>query len=389
MAEAQEKNGARTRLNNLRAYLRQRPVMLGLLALLAIVFFLIVSGLSTAYYAQREALGDRWFKRGLADLNAKRYQAAVTEFRASLLYARDNYDYQLNLAEALLGTDENDQAYAYLLSLWDREPENGRVNLELARIEAAKGNKQQAIRHYHDAFYAVWPTNEEPLRLEARLELIDLLLRTEAKAQAQAELIALSESVGEDPVQQQRLGDWFLRAGDNERALMAYRVALKAGRRNPTALAGAGFAAFALERYPLAEHYLQAAVAGNANDSQSADRLATTEMVLKTDPYRPQISSAERSRLVMEAFRAAGQRLTSCAVPNTAISAGQSTPTLSDEWAAMKPRLLSGSLPLTPKLVDSVMDLVFRIEKQANTICGTPTGRDLALLLISQLHEGS
>jgi hypothetical protein len=35
------------------------------------------------------------------------------------------------------------------------------------------------------------------------------------------------------------------------------------------------------------------------------------------------------------------------------------------------------------------MDLVFRIEKQTSTLCGTPTGTDLALLLISKLHEGS
>ena len=39
----------------------------------------------------------------MADLKAKRYHAAVRDFRGALLYSRDNYSYQLNLAEALLG----------------------------------------------------------------------------------------------------------------------------------------------------------------------------------------------------------------------------------------------------------------------------------------------
>jgi hypothetical protein len=35
------------------------------------------------------------------------------------------------------------------------------------------------------------------------------------------------------------------------------------------------------------------------------------------------------------------------------------------------------------------MDLVFAIERKSNTLCGPPTGTDMALLLISKLHEGN
>jgi transcriptional regulator GlxA family with amidase domain len=42
-----------------------------------------------------------------------------------------------------------------------------------------------------------------------------------------------------------------------------------------------------------------------------------------------------------------------------------------------------------PDLADIAMDLVFRIERETSTVCGTPTGADLALLLISRMHEGS
>src|SRR3954462_1588911 len=93
--EHQEEAMADVRFRNLRFYLRQRPVLLVLLSVLAVIFFLAVSGISRVYRAQRESLGERWFNRGLADLNAQRFDAAVKDFRAALLYSRDNYNYQL------------------------------------------------------------------------------------------------------------------------------------------------------------------------------------------------------------------------------------------------------------------------------------------------------
>jgi predicted Zn-dependent protease len=88
-------------------------------------------------------LGTRWFTRGVTDLNARRYDKAVADFRSALLYARDNYNYQLNLAEALIGLGRTAEAYSYLVNLWEREPENGLVNLALARIAAQRGQTEQ------------------------------------------------------------------------------------------------------------------------------------------------------------------------------------------------------------------------------------------------------
>ncbi len=368
--------------------------MLALLTGFTLLFILGVTGLSRAYQAQREALGNRWFTRGVADLNAKRFDAAVTEFRAALLYSRDDYYYQLNLAEALIGSHQTGQASAYLLNLWDREPENGQVNLELARIAAQKGQTTDAVRYYHNAVYAAWPRDQETQRREARLELIGLLLRTNAKTQAQAELIALAENVGDDPAQQARIGDLFVRAEDYEHALAAYRLSLKYDRHNSSALTGAGYAAFELGQYPVAEHYLQMALSENPNDTQAEERLKTAEMVVRMDPFRNQISSAERNRIVVEAFATAGERLSRCPVPKsaTAVSAGSppvSPANLSDQWAALKPQVTERDLRRDPDLGQTAMDLVFRIERQTSTVCGTPSGADLALLLIAREHEGT
>src|ERR1017187_3763383 len=62
---------------DLRLYFKQQPVMLALLAVLGVIFFLAVAGLSRAYHAQRNSLGNRWFSRGVADLSARRARSRL------------------------------------------------------------------------------------------------------------------------------------------------------------------------------------------------------------------------------------------------------------------------------------------------------------------------
>lgn len=373
-------------VENLKSYLTREPVMLFLLAVVAMVCFAGVSGLSRLYHTQQQALGNRWSTRGMTDLKAQRFDRAVVEFRAALEYSRDDYSNQLNLAEALIGLKHTSEAYAYLINLWDRQPENGVVNLELARIAAGRNEREPALRYYHNAIYATWPENEETERQAARLELIEYLLQINANTQAQAELIALGANLGEDAAQQARLGDLFVKAQDYEHALTAYRVSLRSERHNAEALAGAGLAAFELQHYDAAQRYLQGAVVANPNDEKSAGLLQTTELVLQLDPFQRQITSAERARIVEASLETAGDRLKAC---GGASAGAGSAPSLAQSWAEMKPKITVPRLMRDSDLLESAMDLVFRIERQTSAGCGVPTGRDEALLLIAKLHEGS
>ena len=373
---------------DLRRYLRREPATLALLLILAVAFFVAVSALSRVYHAQQDALGSRWFTRGAADLKQQRFERAVSEFRTALLYSRDNYSYQLNLAEALIGLKRADEAYAYLINLWEREPENGRVNLELARIAALNKQTDPALRYYHDAIYAIWPGDQETERREARLELIEFLLNINDKAQAQSELIALAANLDGEAAQHTRAGDLFLQAQDYEHALAEYHLSLKSEPHNPTAFAGAGWAAFELGRYPLAQRYLQAAVAADPTDTQSAARLKTAELVLHMDPFQRRISVSERHRIVIEAFMAAGERLKTCPAAG-AVSPASGQPSLSETWETMKRQVTEEGLRRNPDSVESAMELVFTVERKASVACGPPTGTDMALLLIAKLHEGN
>jgi tetratricopeptide (TPR) repeat protein len=385
-------------------YLTREAVMLALLAGLAVALFTGVTGLSRLYDAQQQSLGNRWFGRGVTDLSERRFDRAVVEFRAALVYAPDDYTYQLNLAEALIGLKQTGQAYAYLINLWDERPDDGLVNMELARIAAQRGQTDQALRYYHNAIYASWSDNasetqaggqsgfsgndttsaERGERRDARLELIEFLLRTGATMKAQSELLALSENVGDD-AEQARVGDLYVRAQDYEHALAAYRASLKLNQGNAASLAGAGLAAFELGRYDLAQQYLQAEVDGNQGDTQSADRLKTAELVLRMDPFRSGIPAAERDRAVMEDFAVAGERLKSCGAGG---GSGSMTD-LSTSWTKINPQITLPVLRKNPDMATEAMNIVFNIERQASAACGTPAGSDLALLLIAKLHEGN
>lgn len=373
---------------DLRLYLAREPILLALLSAIAVVLFVAVTGISRAYQAQQQSLGNRWFTRGVADLNAHQFDRAVSEFRAALLYSRDNYAYQLNLAEALIGSSHSTEADAYLVNLWERQPEDGVVNLELARIAAQKGLTEQALRYYHNAIYATWPDDQDVKRRDTRLELIEYLLRINAKTQAESELIALEANLWDEPSQQAHVGDLFVRVQDYEHALAAYRVSLRSDRHNQAAEAGAGFAAFELGRYPLAQRYLQAAVVADPRDTQSAERLKVTEMVLQMDPFQRQISVVQRRRIVVKAFLTAGERLKDCGAASSSPSPSAQA-SLAESWEKMKPRITEGGLRQDPDLVEAAMELVFNIERQTSTTCGAPAGTDLALLLIAKLHEGS
>jgi tetratricopeptide (TPR) repeat protein len=380
------------KIQGLGLYLTQEPVIIALLFALTVVLFVAVGGLSRLYHTQQESLGDRWFTRSAADLKERRFDQAANESRSALLYSRDNYDYQFDLAEALIGLKRTDEAYAYLINLWDRQPENGLVNLELARIAAQKGATEPALRYYHNAIYATWPGDQEAQRQNARLELIEFLLGIDAKTNAQSELIALAANLGDDPALHVRVGDLFIQAQDYEHALAEYRIGLRSDRHNPAALAGAGLAAFELGRYPLAQRYLEAAVAANPGDAHSDARLKTTELVLRMDPFRRQISVEQRDRIVIEAFEAAGERLKSCSAAgnsNGAVASAPTQPGVAESWAKMKPQITERGLRRNPDLVEAAMDLVFNIERQTSAACGPPAGIDQALLLISKLHEGN
>lgn len=404
---------------------RREVATLVLLSGLVVVCFTAVAGLSRMYHVQQEALAVRWAGRGAADLKAGNFAAASTEFGTALLYAHDNFDNQLGLAQALIGQKKIDEAYGYLVNLWSLQPENGIVNLELARIAAGKNDQRLALRYYHNAIYAIWTTDPEASRRAARWELIKYQLSLHAAANtanAQSELISLSADVGDNPAEQKNIGDYFLKVEDYQHALASYRICLRANARNVAALKGAGTAAFNMGDYVLAQHYLQQAVEAAPGDQEAETKLETASLALRMDPFRRQITQPQRDEAVRASFTTAGNRLKTCAaiaaypVTNPAApavspqaeksaakpaaapaaastAAKQNAPsaaqTLGAAWKQLQPQIARGDVLHDADAVNQAMDLVFAIERQATSQCGAGTPADTALTLISKIHEGN
>ena len=96
---------------------------------LLVVQFTVTGFITRMYHAKQNELGQEWFARGSADLKAGKASNALQNLRTALIYSPQNDLYQLRLAEASASAGHLNEARAYLVNLWIREPGDGEVNL--------------------------------------------------------------------------------------------------------------------------------------------------------------------------------------------------------------------------------------------------------------------
>jgi tetratricopeptide (TPR) repeat protein len=375
---------------------RSAPVVLLILTLGAVTGFAAVRHLVTRYNANQQARGHKLYLQGLTDADAARYEEAIEAFRAALTCDPSNSQYQLSLARALRDSSEPrrlDEAESYLIALWQRAPQDAAVNLALARVATRRGSIEDAIRYYHNAMYGVWNADPDSNRNKARIELIEFLLSKNARAQADSELIALAASLPSNPAAHLQTAQLFMRAQDHAGALGQYEFVLRTDPANAPAMAGAGEAAYRSGNYTMAQRYLKDAVNSNPEDENPRQLLASTDLVLRSNPFHSHISDAERNRRIDAAFAQAEKRLSDCAqrtgvdLSANGSSTNSTLSTLQSRWMTVKPDLNQLRSPAETDLPDAIMDVVFQIEKQTAATCGSPQGLDLALLLISEKRE--
>jgi len=377
----------------LKSMTRRPSVVIAGLTILAVLGFLAVNHLVKRFHGQQQALARHLYQKGLVDQKAGKPELASADFRAALGYDQDNFEYQMGLARALRDTGRTDEAEAYLISLWEHSPQNGTVNLALARLAARQGSLDKTIQYYHNAIYGIWVSDGDANRLNAWFELVESLLRLNARPQAQAELITLVAELPHRSELQLRAADLFSRAQDYEHALAEYQLVLRVDRGNVQALEGAGDTAFHLARYRDAERYLQEAAKANRQSATAAQLLQITRLVLEADPFSRRLSNAERNRRIRVAFKQAGKNLHDCAgTKGIDLKAQQSPgglPALEARWLEIKRKLAPLPASSDSEMFNTAMDLVFQIEQETQSECGAPSGIDQALLLLAQNHAGA
>ncbi|MGB0032752.1 MAG: tetratricopeptide repeat protein [Candidatus Sulfotelmatobacter sp.] len=377
---------------------RSAPMILLVLTLAAATGFAAVSHLVSRYTANQQARGRKLYAQGLTEIQASRYDGAIAAFRAALTCDSTNSQYQLSLARALRDSNDPqrlDEAESYLVALWQRSPQDAAVNLALARVAAHRGNIEDATRYYHNAMYGVWTSDPDANRDRARIELIQFLLWKNARAQADSELIALAAALPPDPNAHLQAAQLFAQVQDYSGALAQFEEVLRLDPSNSAALAGAGQTAYRSGNYTVAQRYLRMAVNANPVDANSRQLLASTDFVLRANPFHSHISDAERNRRITAAFAQAEERLTQCAQQSgvdlkaTDNPPSSALPGLQARWLLTQPDLKLLRSPAETDLPDAIMDVVFQIEQQTAATCGPPQSLDLALLLISKKREAA
>jgi len=391
--------------------LRQRSTRITL----AFTLLLIVAGLALTQYfvnlhrATELGLAQRWFMRGEDAMQANLPKFAAEAYRTALNYDRENEQYRLRLAQALVADNRLAEARAHLLSLWEEEPANGEVNLTLARLEARRGRYSQAVRYYNDAINGVWQDEPRKRRTEARFELTRYFMQQQKWPRAQAESLALLADAPPDPADQLQLGQILLQVNEPAHALQAYNTVLSEDPNHAQAWLGAGQAYLALSNFVEAEHATAQSVGHDPNLPEARDQLELVREVLRVDPSLRGLPLAERASRAAKAFQAALTRLSACATQQHidlaatggATPGGKPNATNPAAGPAAAPNMLqllytSGlqeqpdatekALRRNPDALEPTMQHVFEVERTVATICPNMELTDRALLTLAQ-HE--
>jgi tetratricopeptide (TPR) repeat protein len=266
--------------------------------------------------------------------------------------------------------------------LREAAPEDPDINLQLARLAADRQDVTEAIRYYHNALYAPWPTAQADARRHVRLELIRVLLTHDQGNRALSELVALSTDLPEDAAAHAEVGQLFASAGDSGRALDQFQRALRLAPDSGAALAGAGQAAFQAGDYPLARTYLRDA-------PDDLDRVKETrdlvELVLSSDPLAARIGASSRRRRLVDNFSYADERLNGCLEPHPGEPPSTNDLAVRDEAEAFKTQMTPASI-LDADAIESGVELIDRLERAVIERCPPSTLRDRALVLIGRRH---
>jgi tetratricopeptide (TPR) repeat protein len=352
-----------------------RHLVLGL-ALATIPAFSLTALVTEAHRAEYRAHAEAWQARGEAALAGARFDEAADAFRSALRFAREDRTLRLRLADALAGADRRSEARAYLLGLWQEQPGNAHVNLELARLAAASGQTDEAARYYQSAIQGAWPAGAEQRRRETRLELAGFLAAQGEPRRAEAELMTLAANLPADGPLWKRVGQMMQTIGAYRRAVEMYDTALKTDPADVEALRGAGEASRALGDHAAVVRYLQRVPAAEADDELTR-ALGTSRQYLAIDPYRRGLSARERALRARRALERAAARVRACPEAPGAV---ELQPRLA---AALRTETVT-ALARNAERLDAAVALAFDGVRTTRDGCAPLTPLDLALLLLAE-----
>lgn len=348
------------------------------------VTHLVVRG----YRAHEESLTREWTSQAEQHLDAGRPAAAAEAFRNARHYHREDDRLQLRLAQALAAADRRAEARSYLRALWQRDPSDGAVNLELARLAVRTGHDEEAEEHYRRALEGYWVTDGAAQRRDVRIEFAQYLLARDRLEAARAELIALAALLPERPELYIDVAERLIAAGAFRTARDLFERTLRLEPDSVRARAGAGRTAFEAGDYAAARvHLLRLRRDIGTLDPHLSTMLALATDILAIDPDRPRLSVAERARRTIEVLRVGVARVEACREELR----GRGQHALADELELLAARLsevvpnaTAPNLRRDPDAIPGFVDLAFEAVRVAGDSCRPTATRDIAVLTLAR-----
>ncbi len=303
---------------------------LGTLALVSVAmggFVIIDSFLMRMERAEDRSEAARLFAEGRKLLEQGRNADAIERLSDAAAIERDNRDYSLALAEGLLAAGKPGDAESRLSDLLQQDSTDGRANLMMARVMIREGKIPEGISFYHRAIYGKWKSRSRESRVGARFELVDLLVRQNAREDLLAELLPLQDEAPADLATQKKIGRLFIVAGSPSHAGDVFRAILRRYPQNPDAYAGLAEEEFAAGNYQTAQRDFLSASRLNPTDEAIRKWLDRCDQILLLDPTRRGLASSERYGRSVKLLKMTVDQTNQCA-GNTASA---NTPVLLDQ----------------------------------------------------------
>jgi tetratricopeptide (TPR) repeat protein len=331
---------------------------------------------------RRETMAEaqRSFVEGQALAAAGRNAEAVEQFRSALTNARNNRDYQLALANALLAVGKMAEAASTANEVLERDSTDGAANLTMARIDFLEGGIENAESYYHRAIYGRWPSDAARHRTEARLELIDRLsrqdlTRPDARQELLAELLAVEGDVT-DVATRKRLAHLYLAAGSPSHSAQLFQTIVHERHDDGDAYAGLGEADLAQRNYRQARADFETALHYERGNVDIRKRLDLTDEVLGLDPMTRGLSAAERYGRSALLLKLTNDALNGCAGQNPSPDIAD---LLNKSARALESRVGHAQ---ESDAVDSNMDLALELWKARGKVCGPLADQEQPLAMV-------
>ena len=371
--------------------LQRELVLLLLLIVIIVPLFIFTRSMAARNRAMDIAVASSWYRLAQDDLKNGNTAEAIVSFRKAATNDHDNPEYALALATALGDSGHTEEARQGLLRLRSSAPENGEINLSLARLAAKDGMNTEALRYYHNALYGAWPAGAISARRTAvRTELIKFLLEISETSRALSELLILESDISDNEQSHVDVGHLFAQARDFRHAFEQFTHALQFNDKNVEALEGAGKSAFELSDYVNASRLLHDAVVNGAKSGDASELSEVSKLVISRDPLLPRLLLSERVRRLTDDLHFAYEQVEACLAKYSSDQAAAAIlePLQLEATQNLESTSTPAELRSDAEGFKTGLNLIYRMESAATEVCNDQSSTQSRALLLIAKKEG-